>query len=90
MALTPAHDDAAGQAELKAGNYNSGAVAQSTDPLVNRVMVMAAAHFGLTQFEMGRISNIAKKHLDAAGGNTSRLDVEAMRADIGKLIKVPL
>ena len=93
MALIPHKADPNYEAQMKlhaAGEYNSGVAALSTDPLVNRVAVRLAAHYGLTPFETGRITSVAQKLLDDAGGDTSKVRLDTARDALAKLLKVLL
>jgi hypothetical protein len=86
MALAPAESDAAGLAALKAGNYNSGGTGQTATPMLSRVMVIAAARYGLTAFEQGKINNICTAALAAAGGDPQKVDYAGMRPALIKLL----
>jgi hypothetical protein len=86
MALAPALNDIEGQAALKSGTYNSGASAPTTNPMTSRVMVIAAARFGLTNFETGKIGNICASALTAAGGDPQKVDYAGMRPALVKLL----
>lgn len=89
MALGPHKADPNYAAQMKlveSGDYNSGAAGTSTVAPVLRVSLRLAAHYGLTAFETGRIGNVAKKLLDEAGGDTSKVRLDTARADLVKLL----
>jgi hypothetical protein len=86
MALVPGANDTEGQAALKAGTYNSGGTGQTATPMLSRVMVIAAARFGLTAFEQGKIGNVCTAALAAAGGDPQKVDFAGMRPALVKLL----
>jgi hypothetical protein len=86
MALCPSHDDITAQAEFKAGRFNTGATVTPASPMLQRTIAIAAARFGLTPFEAGKINNIAAQALAAAGNDPQKVDYPGMRPALIKLL----
>lgn len=59
---------------------------QSIAPAVYRVARRLAAHYGLSNFEMSRIGEVAKDCLKSAGNDPEKVDLDAARPALAALL----